>query len=218
MLSTTPSSAAAGALSMKFTCTTGNPMQLGKATAFKYLADPTNGLCAPGTATFSQTWKCVGGKVYTWDHNTANCAKATRRNLAAHLVGNGTLMDAKEYTCENKIVSGFIMDIFSDEACKTKESYSVGYGIVDDACLGEMKITCAAKAARRNLATGTKATIQMYKTGTTTCAKADELTDKYIFDSGKCHKSSEITPSMASAASLSMVAASAFAVVASLMM
>ena len=58
----------------------------------------------------------------------------------------------------------------------------------------------------------------MYRVISTTCAKADELTDKYIFDSGKCHKSSEMTPSMASAASLSMVAASAFAVVASLMM
>jgi hypothetical protein len=197
-------------------------MQLGKAAPFKVLADPTNGLCTPGTATFSQTWKCVGGKVYTWDHNTANCAKATRRNLAAHLVGNGTLMDVKEYTCENKIVSGFIMDVFSDEACKTKESYNTGVGIVDDACFSEMKITCAID--NRGKALGTKATIQTYKTGTTTCAEKCTTPDtttcaeKYVYDSGKCHKSSEMTPSMASAASLSMVAASAFAVVASLMM
>ena len=204
---------AAAEVATKFTCIEGPAFQLGKAAPFKMIpADAKKGFCVPNfpEAKSSVILKCQDSKVMAYEHDNANCAKVTK-NV------NGTDVTSLGWTCEQKVVSGFMVETFSDNACKTSVT-KLDFGIPDDTCMGNVTVSCSASLSRRNLAVGTKVTMQAYKEGTTTCTAADKA-EKIVLDSGKCTKDSDLTPkSMASAASLSMVAASAFAIVASLIM
>ena len=200
-----------------FTCMEGHALQLGKTAPFKMLADPTKGLCLPVNSKSSLILKCQDAKVMAYEHENANCAKTS-------IDVNGTDMTSLEFTCEQKLVSGFMVETFSDVACKTSVT-KLNFGIPDNTCMGSspnVTVSCGASLARRNLAVGTKVTVQAYdeldRGSLVDCAAVDKA-EKYVLDSGKCTKDSDMAkPSMASAASLSMVAASAFAIVASLIM